>query len=104
MVKPEETLTATAAPCWTERTLTLLGEERLFVERPHHGGSQVLRSEVAEVAVTAVGVLIVQLRLDAERTLTSSHAPLDVLSSSPFVLTFEESKFPRGVLHALPLL
>ncbi len=86
-------------------TLTLLGEERFLVERPHRGGPQVQRSEVAEVTVTVgVGVPMVQLRLDAEWTLTTNHAPLEVLSSSPFVLTFEEPKLPRGVLHTLPLL
>lgn len=47
---------------------------------------------------------MVQLRLDAERTLTTGCAPLELLRSSPFVLTFEEAKFPRGVLHTLPLL
>lgn len=46
----------------------------------------------------------VQLRLDAEWTLPTSHVPLEVVSSSPFVLTFEEPKLPRGVLHTLPLL
>ncbi len=86
------------------KTLTLLGEERFLVERPHHGRPQVQGSQVTQVTVAAMGLLMVQLRLDAEWTLTSSHTPLEVLSSSPFILTFVEPQLPRGVFHTLPLL
>lgn len=72
-------------------TLTLLGEERLLVEWSHHGGTQVQRSEVAEVTVTAIHVPLVQLGLDADWMLLTGHTPLEVLCSSPFVLTLEES-------------
>lgn len=84
--------------------LTLLGEERLLVERLHREGSRVQRLKVAEVAVAGAGVRKVQLRLDADWTLTADHTPLEALSPSSFVLTLEEPQLPRGVLHTLPLL
>lgn len=60
------------------------------------------RQKVAEVAVAAVRLLAVELQLDAERTQPVGRAALERLHA--VALTFEESKFPRGVLHALPLL
>lgn len=83
-------------------TLTLFREKWLPVERPHHWRPEVQGEEVAEVAVTAVWLLMVQLRLDADGTLPTSHAPLQCLH--PFIFTLEESKFARGILNALPFL
>lgn len=98
-------LTVSAAPCWTEPSaLTLFGEERFLVERSHRGRPRAQRSDVTQAAVTGIRVAVVQLRLNAEWTLTTGHAPLEVLSPSPFVFTFEEAEFTRGVLHTLPLL
>lgn len=70
-------------------TLTLFGEERLLVERLHHGGSKVQRSQVTEIAVAGTRIWKVQLRLDADWTLTANHTPLEACGPS-FILTFEE--------------
>lgn len=69
--------------------LTLFGEKGLPVEGLHHRVPEAQWQKVAEVAVTAVRLLAVELRLDAEGTQATGRAALERLHAVAF--TFEES-------------
>lgn len=84
--------------------LTLFGEEGLVIEWPHQGRVQIKWQEVLKVTVAAAGLLMVQLRLDADWPLMARRAPLDLSANPSIILTLEKSKLPSSVLHTLPLL
>lgn len=80
--------------------LTGFGEKRPPVEGLHgRVKPEAERQEAAEVAVAAARLLAVELRLDAEGTQPGAREALHAVA-----FALEESKFPRGVFHALPLL